>query len=79
MRLNEASLCTIGLPRVLLRSGLLFALLATLSACSFLRSPNSPDLVYSRDAESARQLQVPPDLTDISDTEQFVLPGQNGG
>ena len=79
MRLVEASFCTIGLQRVLLRSGLLLALVASLSACSALRSPNSPDLVYSSDAESARQLQVPPDLTDISDTEQFVLPGQNGG
>ena len=39
----------------------------------------SPDVVYSSDAEAARSLQVPPDLTDVSDTEQFVLPGAEGG
>lgn len=46
-----------------------------LSGCANLVSPNSPDLVYSDDAEQARELQVPPDLTDVSDAEQFVLPG----
>ena len=79
MRLDKSSLCTIGAHRVVLRTGLLFVLVASVSACSALRSSSSPDLVYSGDAESARQLQVPPDLTDISDSEQFVLPGQNGG
>ena len=50
-----------------------------LSSCSTFRSDSSPDVVYSRNAESARQLQVPPDLTDVSNTEQFVLPGTAGG
>jgi uncharacterized lipoprotein len=46
-----------------------------LAGCGNLISPNSPDLVYSDNAERARELQVPPDLTDVSDAEQFVLPG----
>ncbi len=49
--------------------------LALLSGCSSLSSPNSPDVVYSKTASEARTLQVPPDLTDVSNAEQFVLPG----
>ncbi len=59
-------------------------LLSTLAAlvlagCSSLQSTNSPDVLYDRNAEAARSLQVPPDLTDVSNTEQFVLPGTSGG
>lgn len=50
-----------------------------LAGCSSLQSANSPDLVYADDAEAAVALQVPPDLTDISNAEQFVLPGTRGG
>lgn len=45
------------------------------SGCSLLASPNNPDVIYSESSEAARSLQVPPDLTDISEEEQFVLPG----
>ena len=50
-----------------------------LGGCSAFDSDSSPDLVYSRDAEGAKRLQVPPDLTGVSDAEQFVLPGDAGG
>lgn len=49
-----------------------------LSACSNLQSQTSPDVIYSETALEARSLQVPPDLTDVSDAEQFVLPGTVG-
>lgn len=49
-----------------------------LAGCGSLASPNSPDVVYDPDAEQARELQIPPDLTDVSDAEQFVLPGASG-
>lgn len=56
------------------------ALLASLLAgCGTFYQDSSPDVVYSRDATAARALQVPPDLTDVSDGEQFVLPGTEGG
>ena len=55
------------------------AALVALAGCSALDSDSSPDLVYSADAEAAKRLQVPPDLTGISDAEQFVLPGDAGG
>ena len=50
-----------------------------LAGCAAFDSDSSPDLVYSTDAAAARRLQVPPDLTAISDAEQFVLPGDAGG
>jgi len=48
------------------------------TGCGALSSPNSPDVLYDTNAAEARKLQVPPDLTDISNTEQFVLPGTAG-
>ena len=47
----------------------------TLTSCSSFGSKNSPDVVYSETAVESRSLQVPPDLTDVSNAEQFVLPG----
>ncbi len=49
----------------------------TSSACSNLRSARSPDILYSDSADEARSLQIPPDLTDVSDAEQFILPGNS--
>ncbi len=46
-----------------------------LSGCSLLASPNNPDVIYSTSSKETLALQVPPDLTDISEEEQFVLPG----
>jgi outer membrane protein assembly factor BamC len=43
-----------------------------------LRSAKSPDLSYGKDAVASTELQVPPDLTDISNTEQYILPGTPG-
>lgn len=55
-------------------------LMATfLSGCTAFNSARGPDSVYSSSSAEARSLQVPPDLTDISDAEQFVLPGDGGG
>ncbi len=53
--------------------------LALASACSIGPRANSPDLLYSSNATKARQLQVPPDLNDVSAEEQFVLPGDANG
>ena len=47
--------------------------------CAAFDSDSSPDVVYSPNAEGAKRLQVPPDLTGVSDAEQFVLPGDAGG
>ena len=49
-----------------------------LAGCGSLRSANSPDLSYGPGAATATELQVPPDLTDISNTEQYILPGTPG-
>jgi outer membrane protein assembly factor BamC len=49
-----------------------------LAGCGSLRSAKSPDLSYGKDAVAATELQVPPDLTDISNTEQYILPGTPG-
>ncbi|MFT4730044.1 MAG: putative lipoprotein [Granulosicoccus sp.] len=49
-----------------------------LAGCGSLRSAKSPDLTYGKDAVTATELQVPPDLTDISNTEQYILPGTPG-
>lgn len=49
-----------------------------LSACGTFYQADSPDVVYSNDSTDARQLQVPPDLTDVSNGEQFILPGRSG-
>ncbi|MFK7892821.1 MAG: outer membrane protein assembly factor BamC [Granulosicoccus sp.] len=50
-----------------------------LAGCSSLVSLDSPDLIYTEDAEQARALQIPPDLTNLNNAEQFVLPGIGGG
>lgn len=63
----------------ILSSLCLASVVATLAGCSSLQSANSPDVLYDRNAEASRSLQVPPDLTDVSNTEQFVLPGTTGG
>ena len=45
------------------------------AGCSSFASSSSPDVVYASDARQNRSLQIPPDLTDVSNAEQFVLPG----
>lgn len=47
----------------------------TLASCGSFRSATSPDVIYDNSADAARELQVPPDLTDVSNAEQFILPG----
>ncbi|MFK8081209.1 MAG: outer membrane protein assembly factor BamC [Granulosicoccus sp.] len=59
--------------------GLSAICLLFISGCGSLNSQNSPDVVYAATATEARSLQVPPDLTDVSNAEQFVLPGTSGG
>jgi len=55
------------------------AAISLLAGCSSVYQPNSPDVAYSSDSTSSRSLQVPPDLTDVSDGEQFIIPGTGGG
>lgn len=50
-----------------------------LASCGFNNPPSSPDVLYSETSNSARQLQVPPDLTNVSNGEQFILPGTEPG
>lgn len=63
----------------MLRSLPAVACLTILGGCAALHNPASPDTAYSEDAAAAVKLQVPPDLTGVSDAEQFVLPGNAGG
>ncbi len=49
-----------------------------LSGCISLDRLASPESEYSENANEAKVLQVPPDLTDISNGEQFILPGISG-
>ena len=69
----------IGIKRLRLANklfvGVIVLFAATLTSCSSLSSKNSPDVVYSETAKESRSLQIPPDLTDVSNAEQFVLPG----
>ena len=50
-----------------------------LVACGSFRSDSSPDIIYDDNSQQARELQIPPDLTDVSNSEQFIIPGTNGG
>ncbi|MBX2838066.1 MAG: outer membrane protein assembly factor BamC [Gammaproteobacteria bacterium] len=50
-----------------------------LAGCQLGYRHTSPDVVYSSDSSTAAPLQVPPDLNNVSDGEQFVLPGNAGG
>lgn len=52
-----------------------FLLVASLTGCSLGYHPDSPDVRYSKQPSKAANLQVPPDLTDVSESEQFILPG----
>jgi len=54
-------------------------ILLSIGGCSSLNSKNSPDVVYGETAAESGALQIPPDLTDVSNAEQFVLPGTSGG
>lgn len=50
-----------------------------ISGCGFNNPQSSPDVVYSTSATEAKSLQVPPDLTSVSNGEQFILPGNEPG
>jgi outer membrane protein assembly factor BamC len=54
-------------------------LLVITTACSFNKLPARPDVAYSTASDVAKPLQVPPDLTAISNGEQFILPGTENG
>ncbi len=49
-----------------------------LTGCALGYHPDSPDVRYSKQASKSAALQVPPDLTDISEGAQFILPGTTG-
>ncbi len=49
-----------------------------LSGCISMDRLGSPESEYSTTSAEAKVLQVPPDLTDISNGEQFILPGISG-
>ena len=51
----------------------------SLVACSIGPRASSPEQLYSKNATQARELQVPPDLNEVAEGEQFVLPGNSGG
>ena len=51
----------------------------SLASCGFNNPQSSPDVVYSEASGGAKQLQIPPDLTNVSNGEQFILPGNEAG
>lgn len=57
----------------------LFGLTMLTTGCGFNNPQSSPDVVYSTASNDAKRLQVPPDLTNISNGEQFILPGNEAG
>lgn len=56
----------------------LIGLVVCLTGCSMGYRPGSPEVSYSKQSSKAAALQVPPDLTDVSEGEQYVLPGTTG-
>lgn len=54
-------------------------LMLLLVGCGFNNPQSSPDVIYSDASDDAKQLQIPPDLTNISNGEQFILPGNEPG
>jgi len=50
-----------------------------LVSCGFNNPNSSPDVVYSDASGEAKALQIPPDLTNVSNAEQFILPGVEAG
>ena len=70
-------LTTVSLPGRLRTTALLLSL-TLLGACQISPQGNSPDVKYSSKSSAAVKLQVPPDLTDVTRGEQFVLPGDTG-
>ena len=75
IKLNDKPIRQLNPMRQLNKAFAGIAMALTLTACSSLTSPNSPDVVYSETASASRTLLVPPDLTNVSNAEQFVLPG----
>ena len=53
--------------------------LTSLASCGFNNPASSPDVIYSDVSNEAKELQVPPDLTNVSNGEQFILPGDEAG
>jgi len=51
----------------------------SLASCGFNNPQSSPDVIYSETSNEAKKLQVPPDLTNVSNGEQFILPGTESG
>ncbi len=49
------------------------------AACQPGYRATSPEVLYTKNADTALDLQVPPDLTNVAEGEQFVLPGTSGG
>ncbi len=52
--------------------------LPLLVGCVSLDRLASPEVEYSANSANAKALQIPPDLTDISSGEQYILPGLSG-
>lgn len=61
------------------RIAVLPLLLVVTTACSFNKLPARPEVAYSTASDVAKPLQVPPDLTAVSNGEQFILPGTENG
>lgn len=66
------------------RNSLFFAfpvsvLALTLASCTFINPQNSPDVIYGDTSNEAKRLQIPPDLNNVSNGEQFILPGNEAG
>lgn len=69
MTCNKQTVLALSLPIIVL----------VFAGCTFNNPPSGPDVTYSDTADEAKRLQVPPDLTNVSNGEQFILPGAEPG
>ncbi len=71
----QAQKCVFRYTRSL-RVGIgIIVLSLVLTSCGVPYKKSAPEVIYSSAESNATSLQIPPDLTDLSNGEQFVLPG----
>jgi len=70
--MTRNSKSVLALPISMLTPALMtLIVLTSLASCGFNNPASSPDVIY--------RLQIPPDLTNVSNGEQFILPGVEAG
>ncbi len=69
---NSKSVFALPVPMLILS-------MISLASCGFNNPASSPDVIYSETSDEAKALQIPPDLTNVGNAEQFILPGTEAG